>query len=410
MIDSHGTPDIMTPEEVALYLRKSLSWVYKNWQELGARKLGGSLFFPNKEDLYGHLFCQGKGWRFDFIQEGERYTAAWFTTKKAARVAEMRRKEEIQEKKAVKIPTDIRFLDLVNRRLDHVKAYKSLEYYKATCYMAARWVSRWGDLKCQDLTTQMIEEFLIGRSRKSEFAANKDLRHLRATFNFGRKRKLNSNDPTSGISFFPVEKRIKYVPPTDDIDRVIACAAPDVQDYLWTIRDTMARVDEINRLTWDDVYFEGMTGYVVLYTRKKRGGHLTPRKVPMTQRLCAILRERFLARTTGQPWVFCNTYVDWNTKESKCGPFQYRKTILKTLCNKAEVKRFAYHALRHSGASIMANRNVPIGAIQKILGHENRTTTEIYLHNLGNTEKEAIAMYEEATKKSHTQVTHSDSH
>jgi integrase len=350
----------------------------------------------------GIYFVKGKGWRYDFTQKAERHTAAWFTTKKEARTAETHRKEEMQENKTVKTPTDIRFLDLVNRRLDHVKAYKSSEYYKAYCYMAARWVRQWADLECQNVTTQMVEEFLIGRSMKSEFAANKDLRHLRATFSYGRKRKLVSDDPTAGISFFPVEKRIKYIPPTDDIDKVISCAAPDVQDYLWTIRDTMARVDEINRLTWSDVFFEDTTGYVVLYTRKKRGGHLTPRKVPMTQRLCEVLKGRFLARNIAQPWVFCNTYVDWKTKEPRTGPFQYRKTILRTLCKRAGVTRFSYHSLRHSGASIMAQRNVPIGAIQKILGHENRTTTEIYLHNVGNMEREAIVTYEQATKKSHT--------
>jgi integrase len=51
--------------------------------------------------------------------------------------------------------------------------------------------------------------------------------------------------------------------------------------------------------------------------------------------------------------------------------------IIKITCKKAGVKYFRFHALRHSGASIMDNSNVPIGAIQRILGHENRTTTEI---------------------------------
>ncbi len=50
----------MNPEEVAQFLRKSLSWVYKNWQKLGGVKLGGSLFFPNKEDLYEYLFHKGQ--------------------------------------------------------------------------------------------------------------------------------------------------------------------------------------------------------------------------------------------------------------------------------------------------------------------------------------------------------------
>ena len=52
---------IMTIEETAQYLRKSLSWVYKNSATLGGRKLGGSLFFPAKEDLYERIFCQRKG-------------------------------------------------------------------------------------------------------------------------------------------------------------------------------------------------------------------------------------------------------------------------------------------------------------------------------------------------------------
>ena len=39
-IDFGVDPDIMTPEEVAQYLRKSLSWIYRNWQMLGGVKLG----------------------------------------------------------------------------------------------------------------------------------------------------------------------------------------------------------------------------------------------------------------------------------------------------------------------------------------------------------------------------------
>ena len=60
-IDRNPNPDILTVEEAALYLRKSPSWVYKNWQVLGGRKLGGSLFFPRKEELYERLFGKGQG-------------------------------------------------------------------------------------------------------------------------------------------------------------------------------------------------------------------------------------------------------------------------------------------------------------------------------------------------------------
>lgn len=48
----------------------------------------------------------------------------------------------------------------------------------------------------------------------------------------------------------------------------------------------------------------------------------------------------------------------------------------------------------------MDSLNVPIGTIQRILGHENRTTTEIYLHGVGDTERTAMAVYEQAGQKS----------
>lgn len=131
----------------------------------------------------------------------------------------------------------------------------------------------------------------------------------------------------------------------------------------------------------------------------------------MTKRLCEVLTRRSASRNQSQPWVFCNTYFDSKAKIFKTGPFGYRKTILKTLCEKAGVKRFSYHSLRHSGASIMANENVPIGAIQSILGHENRTTTEIYLHSIGNIEKDAISAYEKATVGSRIEInSHTESH
>ena len=60
-IDSISQPEIMNVEETSQYLRKSTSWVYKNWKILGGRKLRGSLLFPAKEDLYERLFCKRQG-------------------------------------------------------------------------------------------------------------------------------------------------------------------------------------------------------------------------------------------------------------------------------------------------------------------------------------------------------------
>ena len=112
----------------------------------------------------------------------------------------------------------------------------------------------------------------------------------------------------------------------------------------------------------------------------------------------------YAVRDKTKPWVFWHTYKSRKTGKVVSGPYTDRKDIMWNLCEKAEVKYFRFHALRHAGASMMENNNVPIRAIQKILGHENISTTEIYLHSIGIAERDAISTYEMARQKN----THAD--
>ncbi len=89
-------------------------------------------------------------------------------------------------------------------------------------------------LTCNEITARMIEQFIIRRNKVSHYVANKEIRSLKATFNFGLKKKLITNNPVADMSFLPVEKRIKYVPPVENIDKVIEVADKDTQDYLRT--------------------------------------------------------------------------------------------------------------------------------------------------------------------------------
>jgi hypothetical protein len=69
-IDTPYPYAILTAEETARFLHKSLSWVYKHWRELGGVKLGGSLIFPSMEDLYEHLFGKREGLPVRLHSEG----------------------------------------------------------------------------------------------------------------------------------------------------------------------------------------------------------------------------------------------------------------------------------------------------------------------------------------------------
>ncbi len=45
-------------------------------------------------------------------------------------------------------------------------------------------------------------------------------------------------------------------------------------------------------------------------------------------------------------------------------------------------------------ASMLDRENGNLGSIQRILGHENGTTTEIYLESIGDAEREAMKIFE----------------
>jgi len=343
-----------------------------------------------------------KGWRYDFTLNGTRQSEAGFKTKREAREAEAKRREEIENPKPIiETPTDTAFLDMVNLRLDYVKAYYSSSHYRDYLWLSKRWIKKWGKLPCSQITHDMVQKFILETRKKiSAYTANKNIRDLHATFNFGKRKKLITDNPVDGIEFLPEEKKVKYVPSSEDIDKVIEIADTDTQDYLWCIRETMARMSEINRMIWDDVNLE--MRYLFLYTRKKKGGHLTPRKIPMTEKLYEVLLRRYSHRDAGKPWVFWHTYYSRNAGMMAEGPYQDRKHFMKTLCKKAGVRYFRFHPIRHSSASLMDNSNVPTRSIQKLLGHENQKTTEIYLHSIGVQERLAMSIYEQARKNPHT--------
>lgn len=337
-------------------------------------------------------FVEKKGWRYDFMMKGERYTQAWFKTKREAKQAEQRKRNELSRP----ISTDMAFLDLLNLRLDEVKQRLSHEHYMDTLYHAKRWTKRWSGLSCSEITIELITMLRDERSLVSNQTANKELRYLRSLFNWAMRKGYVLDNPAQRVDMMRVGKKEIYVPPPGDIKKVFAVATEEQSDYLHCLKDTFARSREINNLKWQDIDFSKRT--VTLHTRKKKHGTKTPRVIPMTAKLHEVLSRRSDSRDQDIPWVFWHRYYSKIEEKIVIGPYKDRKKFMKSLCQKADVKYFRFHPLRHAGASFMESIGVPIANIQELLGHENRKTTEGYIHSLAKNKLDAIKSYEENWK------------
>jgi len=312
------------------------------------------------------VWKRGKSWMFEFRHQGARHFQGGFRKKRDAQKAEIKRREILKRP-----PKDMDLLTLCTKRLEWLEQNRTPKYFYESQKIIKKFLAFAGDVMVSQITRDDIEYFLS--TIQAAYFSNYHLRIIRALFNHGVEREWFDRNPTKGIKFHSVEKKKKYIPPKEDIDKVIELAGEDKVFFI-TLKNTLARVSEIYRLKWEDVNLTDRT--ITLYTRKKRGGHYTPRTIPMTNELYNALKGLELS---GE-YVFINP--DTSTR------YVDKKKALIALCELAGIKRFTFHAIRHYGASTLAKKNVPLPDIQAILGHESLTTTALYIQSLvGHTSK-----------------------
>lgn len=61
-----------------------------------------------------------------------------------------------------------------------------------------------------------------------------------------------------------------------------------------------------------------------------------------------------------------------------------------TLLDKAKIKKFRFHDLRHTVATRLVEKGVPLPVVQEILGHAKISTTMRYTHVVASQKLEAI--------------------
>lgn len=316
--------------------------------------------------VYRH---QGK-WKYDFWKNKFRHQEGGYPTKQEAKAAEAEARKNLKR-------MNLGFTVLCESRLKDLKARRTDQYFNENKKLIENLIVRWRDKK--KITQEDIEEYL--REASTHFVANKELRFIKALFNHGLERNMISENPGGKIKFFAVEKKKKYIPPAEDVEKVLAVATPNQRRYLLAIINSLARVREINNLKWTDNFDK----YIVLRTRKAKNSDITERKIPKNRTLDEVIK----ATPKIGEYVFCHL-----SGKQKGERYDYRSKIMPSLCTKAKVRQFTFHNLRHFGASRLADMGVPVTDIQVLLGHTQPSTTNIYLQSIKPNLSEAMQKME----------------
>ena len=147
---------------------------------------------------------------------------------------------------------------------------------------------------------------------------------------------------------------------------------------------TGMRLGELIGLQWEDVDFEE---HLVHVRRAIVRGEVTSpkshksRSIPMSTSLDDLL---FQMR---EPKGLVFHQEDGNPvtpKQAECGLWR--------LCSRTGIKKIGWHALRHTFASQLVMKNVPMRHVQQLLGHSSIVMTERYAHLAPHTLHDAVAV------------------
>lgn len=278
-------------------------------------------------------------------------------------------------------------IDWSQAYLDHAKSMFAEKTYREKRSMFRTFFKHIDPtLPVSELTSAMVMDYLLKqKEQRSGYSANKDRKNLIAAWNWGKiymSPVLPSHNPCT-VKKMPEIRNPRYVPPAEDFWKVYEVASGQDKVMLLTFLHTAGRRGEIFRLTVSDLDFENSR--IRLSTKKRTGGNLEYDWLPMTAELKRELLWWLENRPLkNKPHVFMCLEQRPFQLEHYGESFKFRAKFMRTLCAKAGVKPFGFHAIRHLTASQLYSMGYSVATIQALLRHKSAGTTERYLRTLGD--------------------------
>ena len=314
---------------------------------------------------------------------GKKYGPEW-------RAAKQWEEEEVQRylaslEQEPETPTDLeRFLAWGNKYLHHAeRTLGRSTFVEKTTVMKSfiKFCVGRGVTSLAQVGAPLALEFLSGiEQEKGPGRANCYRKNMLAAWKWGRlfvEGFPQQPEPFAQVPPFPVDRGERYVPPEEDVVRVLRVAEGQDLVMLLTFFFTGARRGEVFRLSWErDINLA--EGKIRLIDHKGRDGRERVRWYDMHPELLKALLWWHAARPCKVDNVFMQTHSD----ASLGLPFTQRIRFMERLCRKAGVKPFGFHAIRHKSAAVVFQA-VGLNGAQILMGHSRATTTDIYVRSCG---------------------------
>ena len=273
---------------------------------------------------------------------------------------------EVKKRKKLQFITVNKF---ENEYLEYVNKIHSQNYYVAIERTFNRLIKEIGDIPLVKLDRITIEKFLFDVFSKAMWNARLYHTNLRAAFNYAVSRNYIESNPIQKIKLPKLPEKINLYISETEFNSILSKTKNQIlRDVFLFAYNTGMRLSELTNLKWRSVSpKEGIIKVenTETCTTRSKKSEILKRRLP---NVMDITKDVYVFSRDG--FKLNNDFVSR----------QFKKSLRGASLNEG----FHFHLLRASYISNLAKRNVPLAAIQKLVGHENIRITEKHYLSVQN--------------------------
>ncbi|MBX3007684.1 MAG: tyrosine-type recombinase/integrase [Melioribacteraceae bacterium] len=272
-----------------------------------------------------------------------------------------------------------------NEYLDYVRLTKSKNYINSIDLSFKMFESCCGEISLRDIDTRIIDKFITTTFARTQRGAHQYYRTLKAAFNKALEWNYLETNAFNKVKFPKLNKTFPAFITEDELQLILLNTPyQHLRDIFTTAFYTGLRLGELINMEWNWIDFLQNQITIkctkVFSTKSKK-----ERIVPMSSKVKEFLSQRYkLVNPLSNDFVFCRI------KGIKLHDETISKQF-KTIARKLKLnEKVHFHSLRHSFASLLAQKGVSLYIIKELLGHEDLATTQIYSHLQQQNLKDAV--------------------
>ncbi len=215
------------------------------------------------------------------------------------------------------------------------------------------------------------------RARRA--STNRLWKNLKAALNLAwKERRVATNEAWKDLREFrgTQTSRVRFLTPAEQVRLVNACPSPDFRRLVQAGLLTGARESELARLRARD--FHPVSGTLFIeFSKSGKQRHIT-----LTDEAIAFFSE-LVAGADPDKLLFQRETYDRKQKDPKgtWSRAELSHTMAET-CKAAKLEPMVFHELRHTYASGLVNRGVPLIFVAQQLGHRDTSMVEMHYGHL----------------------------